>query len=44
MIDCLKRLDLRVINMITLYIQNIKKNEIENVCEKRFDSKFGKIA
>jgi len=31
MIDCLKRLDLRVINMVSLYIQKHTESEIENV-------------
>ena len=43
MINCLKRLDLRAINMVSLCIQKHTESEIENVFEKRFDSKFCKI-
>ena len=44
MINCLKRLDLRAINMISLCIKKNTESEIENVFEKRFDSNFCKIA
>jgi len=37
MINCLKRLDLRATNMVSLYIQKDIECEIENVFEKRFD-------
>ena len=39
MIDCLKRLVLRAINMVSLCIQIYTKSEIEIIFEKRFDTK-----
>jgi len=43
-INCLKRLDLKAINMVSLYIKKHTESKIENVFEKSFDSKFCKIA
>jgi len=43
MIDCLKWLDLRAINMITLNIQNIKKERLKTFFRRNLIQSFARL-